>query len=131
MLSHVGVIVPALLLRACRLRLFARLLTKRYTPILAVLYHSRAAPKSWLSAIEHDLDWLASSCSKLSAMQGAPLPMWVTFILDHPRVFAQLLSATITNPPGAVPPSRSHGDGRPCPAPNPPPCPRHVCMRGL
>ena len=77
-----GVLHPLRLLTLLRVNVAIRLATQAPAQVLLLLFEARTSPRSWLHALEDDLEHL-SSASCLSELAGAPLSVWFELFRNH------------------------------------------------
>ena len=63
--------------------------------VIAALYAARGHRRSWLSAVERDLRWLASVCPKLAELEIVPFASWVAFITSANAAFLKLVKLSL------------------------------------
>ena len=73
-----GVLIPVRLLTLMRVHVAIRVAERAPLQVLILLFAARSASRSWVSALECDLEHLAQA-SCLAEFKGAPLARWFTF----------------------------------------------------
>ena len=90
-LTELAVPAPRLLKSLARVRLLIRLVQRAYMHVLVSLSHAKGARRSWVLAVQRDLEWMAQHSNALSDFRGAALATWIRFLTAAPTQAKQLL----------------------------------------
>jgi hypothetical protein len=92
--SGLEVLSPMARLAVARVRIFALMLSRGQTFLLALAYEGRMSSKSWWKALVADLEWLAAGSSKLSEFRLSGVGGWLTFLCGNgPRAMCTVQAA--------------------------------------
>ena len=89
-----GVLCPLRLVSLMRLHLAIRLAARSPPEVLALLFSARASARSWLRALELDLEHI-SIASGLAELRGKPLCEWFAFFRSSPHMARKVVSKAI------------------------------------
>ena len=78
---------PASILRMLRMSLYVRILSKGHHDIMSALFLARKRERSFISALQADLKFLADLGGVFEEFRGKSIAEWTSYICGHSRHF--------------------------------------------
>ena len=94
-LQSLEVLAPLSMLKLVRINFFARVITKVSPRLLKLLYVARSAPRSWLSSVQADLNFLCAHDNRFGEWSSAPMSKWVGLFQNNPARALRAVEATL------------------------------------
>ena len=88
---------PAVMISRLRVLLLIRVLTQAPWSLRVAISAAAPAPRSWVKAVSHDLEWFATATEELKGWRGKSFHERCSHIARNPKETRKLLNAAIAN----------------------------------